>query len=1244
METTGFSRSRDRVIELSIYDPENSNAVLDTLVNPKRKIPKHITAITGISSRDVLHSRVPPIEHVAQRVIRSIEKIDQDVLLVGHNARKFDAPFLLTEMSRFGLELPENVQFSDSLDVLRTFFKDPKLVTTNRRPEKFSLNYLREFLGIDVGGGGEQSHRALDDCILLNQVLLDVEKRYGMDTRHELEKHQFRANASSFSSETYVYKRHHRAMLPDVTGKSTTRRAIDANEADNVVVDVDVDAPSQKTVRLDSRDALRMLKLPPMLRQYCETKREFGASESSSPSTSSSPQNPLLLYRVGDFYEAYFEDAPRLGSALDMIVTAKRVSYKPKNKQIGGRGDDGDGNKATKKLLRVPMCGFPVRAAARHCRTLMKSGHVVVVCDQTESAAAAASKGAATVQRKVTRVLTPGTVIEEDLLDADRSKYLVALYMPTVSSTRWGLCYADVSTGECRSTEGTGLGGLKRELQRLSPAELIVPANLDRQDTYAYGVENGHSNGREEEEGSDGSTESGRGIEKDSVVGAWSLLSLDGRNAGLFGSLCFAPASSFATEGSSRFVRDYYGLASLEGVGLHRRPHATSATAALLRYVEHTRPDRRSIENGDRKDKKCGHALQPPRCYDVDDCMIIDEDTWRNLEIAETARTGSTQGSLIRAVDRSETSMGRRLLREWLRRPLRCTRRIEERQRVVREFVSDHDARLRLRSVMRSIDDVPRLTGRVASGTASPNCLLALAESLSLLPSIVKSLDSSEDVARACAGAFQLESLKDDNLQRWSKTARNTLVSASAGTASSPGLIESHSTWISNMFTGSSGSGSSLPLLRPGADMEVDRLRGEIAATMRKMEEVVERERAKLDTPQLCLRSTRMFGHVIAIPSRALREIVSLPDNFRRLQSLKAEERFATPEIVDLDARTRRLEAQISTREQVVFEGLLSDAARLASSMRNVGSVVAQLDVLSGLATIGADDFYCAPRIVSANERAMDIVDGRHPVVEQFGAGGQGCVPNSVSLCGGERTRGLVDDERIDVPDLTTIDPHGTNHASLLIVTGPNAAGKSVFLRQIAITQLLAQIGSFVPASFARLSVVDQIFTRAGGADDVSQGQSTFMVEMSETANILNHATEESLVLLDEIGRGTATYDGLALAQSVSEHLSQHVGCRTIFATHYHELNHLAESFDNVETMHAVVIPSEDGGISFTFEMAPGGAEKSHGVEVAKIVGFPKTVTRRATEILAGLERGHQGDAGEEDGGGDNNDVFVSRA
>eukprot|EP00940_MAST-03C_sp_MAST-3C-sp2_P002117 g2117.t1 len=1160
LETTGFSRSRDRVIELSIYDPLKKRAVLNTLVNPNRSVPRHITALTGIENRDVASSKVPPFEHVAERMVRDLSRLGKSdgVLLVGHNARRFDAPFLLTEMSRYGLEIPSGVEFSDSLDALRSVFKRKGDKRTDAdTPQKFSLKYLRDFFRLD-DGHPHQTHRALDDCILLSDVLARVEGQFGINMTQELERHEFEASAASFAGDSaYVYKKRHRRA----TSSATTT------------------PDGTETTSLSCADALKSLTLPPMLRQYCETK---GSHVSAS---SSSSEHPLLLYRVGDFYEAYFEDAPRLGAALDMVVTAKQIARKSKQSERRSRDVSGDQKKET-TTLRVPMCGFPVRAAARHCRSLMKGGHVVIVCDQTETAAAAASKGAATVERKVTRVLTPGTVIEEDLLDAERPSYLVALYVPRSSSSSWGLCYADVATGECRSTEGDGASALKSELQRLGPAELIVPANLDNE-SYTYGEASNQNDSR-----------------------VASLLSLDGSSAHLFGSLCFAPASSFSTLGAARYVREYHGLASLEGVGLHQRPLATSATAALLRYVEHTRPNTPRSTNVAKGDSRRGRSLQLPKCYDVDDCMIIDEDTWRNLEISHTARTGSAQGSLFRAIDRSETAMGRRLLHEWLRRPLRCPKRIAKRQDAVREFVHDHDSRLRLRSVMRSMNDISRLASRAASGTASPNCLLTLADSIARLPTIAKTVESRDSVSRACSTALRLDFLSDPNLQRWAAQVRNTLAAISGDAVS-----DGHSTWISNMFAASSGA-TTAPLLRPGADDEVDRLRCEAAETLSAMEEVVERERRELEVPALTLRATRMFGHVIAVPSRSMRAF-SVPDHFRRLQSLKAEERFSTAELVDLDARAKRMEAQAAAREQVVFDGLLTDAARLAPELRDAGSAVAQLDVLSGLATIAADEFYCAPTVLPARERRLDIVDGRHPVVEQFGCAGRGCVPNSVSLSSAVI---VDDDDASELEDTQEVDPHRTGDASLIVLTGPNAAGKSVFLRQTAVIQLLAQIGSFVPASHASLSVVDRIFTRAGGADDVSQGQSTFMVEMSETANILNHATSESLVLLDEIGRGTATYDGLALAQSVSEHLSQSVGCRTIFATHYHELNELARAHANVATMHAVVVPADDGSIAFTFEMASGGAERSHGIEVAKLVGFPGVVSDRAEDILRDLE------------------------
>ena len=1029
----------------------------------------------------VSDSKVPPFEHVADRFVRLMNRVEEDVLMVAHNGKRFDVPFLAAEMSRVDREIPSNVYFADSLEILRRAVRNHDDV-----PQKFSLEQLRLFFELNDA----QTHRAMDDCVLLSRVLECVNEKYDVDVTKALNLNRFK---TSFSKQVYVTKTH--------------------SQVDNE------DAMTTET-------ALSTLTLPPMLRQYCETKREH-TTESSTP---------LLLYRVGDFYEAYFEDASRLGKSLDMIVTSKKVTHKLKDKSTSKSGK-----------IHVPMCGFPARAAARHCRSLMERGHVVIVCDQMESAADAAKRKSSLVERKVTKVLTPGTVIEEDLLDADRSSYLVSLY-ESRESNKWGLCYADVSTGIVRSVEGESTEQLRSELERLAPAELLVPATSER-DTYAYDSKQSND-----------------------------LLCLGGRNRRLYGSLCFAPTSSFSSSSNvtSRFLKDYYGLASLEGVGLASRPLAMCATAALIRYVKHTRPETSS-------------SLQYPRTYDVNDCMNIDEDTWRNLEISHTARTGSTQGSLLRAIDRTETSMGRRLLQEWLRRPLRDPLRIVSRQHVVRHFVDNHDIRLRTRSVLRHVDDISRLAGRVTSGTASATCLLSLAESLDRLPSLANSIATIK---------INHEPLNSRRLLEWSKETRNTLASTTSENNFTTSVFELQQQQHQQ------------PILRPGADKEVDRLREEAKRHLEKMQDVVRRERDALggEIP-VSLRLTRMFGHVLAIPSRYCKKR-ELPERYRRQQSLKAEERFTTPELLELDSKIKRAESLACLRERAVFESLLVSAANLAPKMRDAAEIVSRVDVLSSLATLASDEFYCQPEILPASRRVLDILDGRHPVIEQFDDSNKkstGCVPNSICLGGAEDNESVAD-------------VHNTKGSNLIVLTGPNAAGKSVYLRQIAITQLLAQIGSFVPASSARISVVDRIFTRAGGADDVSQGQSTFMVEMCETANILNHATEESLVLLDEIGRGTATYDGLALAQAVSEHLSQKTRARTVFATHYHELNELEQSLDHVSTMHAVVVERDRGDIEFTFEMARGGAHRSHGIAVANLVGFPRDVTDRADCILRSLE------------------------
>lgn len=1207
IETTGFSRTRDRIIELAIWDPKERSAVIDTLVNPRRSIPKRISQITGIDVKMVRESHIPPFDHVADRFERCFRKIlkdeDAPVVLVGHNARRFDAPFLTTELNRSGYKIPEGLYFADTLEVLRSMYgKDSGNAPRRERnvedgPTKFSLQYLMQHF--NASEGKQQTHRALDDCVLLANIIDIVrQQRNDVDVLQELTRRKFTSFASNDRESHYVKR--------SVASSSTSSSEASASSQD-------VSYGSSLT----ADRAMSTLKLPPMLRQYCETKRAHSSHESRPVDEPSSSTDPIVLYRVGDFYEAYFEDADRLGRDLDMVITAKRVAHRPVK-----TSDASDVDRRAKKMVRVPMCGFPVRAASRHCRSLMDRGHVVVICDQMETAASAASKGASTVERRVTRVLTPGTVVEGELLEKDTSNYLVSLHIPSVTSTtfegdsyrrgvdaRWGLCYADVSTGECRATEGMGMETLRSELQRLSPKELLVPANLDDRSLFRALQRSDRARSS-----TIVSSSTDTHSEESSFSYAYAKSSSSTNNSHVqnaIGSLCFAPLSSFALPSASAFVRKYFGIASLEGIGLQQRPIATSATSALLRYVEHTRPIRFGAQTSTSSSATC---VQLPRCYDVEDGMGIDEDTWRNLEICETARTRSTQGSLLRAVDRTETPMGRRLIREWLRRPLRSVSRISRRQSAVRRFVEDHDVRLQLRSALRSVDDISRLAGRASAGTASPHCLLSLADSLSRLPHIMSTIRCSADEKNAdfVQSVDSVRTAEDiltcSALQTWASTVRRTLASPETSRDAT-----SDSSWISDLF-GGTGTGQ-VTIVRPGADPDVDRLRAESRDHRKAMEDFVESERQRLGVSNLSLRSTRMFGHVIAVPARVIRErgAASIPSDYRRQQSIKAEERFSTPKLIELDACIKRAESRAIALEQNIFERLLGDAAGQAHLMRDAANLIARLDVLSGLATLATDEFYCLPNILEPSARMMDIVDGRHPVVEQFG---DGCVANSVSL--GTRLDGNDGDSRRDEG---SVDPHDTSGSDLIVLTGPNAAGKSVFIRQTAIIQLLAQIGSYVPASFARLSVVDRIFTRAGGADDISRGQSTFMVEMSETANILNHATSHSLVLLDEIGRGTATYDGLAIAQSVAEYLSQKTRARTIFATHYHELNDMARVHDNVATMQATVVqPCDESGISFTYEMSSGGAKRSYGVEVARLVGFPDEALKRSEDILGALE------------------------
>jgi DNA mismatch repair protein MutS len=879
------------------------------------------------------------------------------------------------------------------------------------------------------------------------------------------------------------------------------------------------------TVRYADHRAVDRTLLTPMMRHYVELK----------------DQNPhaLLLYRVGDFFETFFQDAVTIARELELVLTAKDAG-----KEVG----------------RVPLAGIPHHALDRYCALLVEKGYAIAVCDQIEDPADAQGR---LVQREITRVITPGTVLEEGMLNARRNNFLAAV---VIAGNHWGLAYADVSTGEFLTTQASDLEQLTQELMRLQPAEVLVPTNAP-----------------------------------DLI----SLLRPGERSEHL--PACLPPQFCYTLRSQAPFVLaearyrllQRFRLRSLEGMGCEQLPLAVRAAGGLLEYLEST------SERGNREGQAgpahnaatsklalLSHAtlqtvpLQPLCTYTLSQFLILDHQTRRNLEITQTTRDGTFHGSLLWALDKTVTAMGSRALRRWLLQPLLDLEQITARQDSIQELVQQGGLRQDLQRLLKQIYDLERLAGRSGSGTANARDLVALADSFTRLPDL----------------AFRVKDAQSPYLQ--------------AVQAVPPELEQLGQVLHAHLVEVPPLSLTEGNLIRSGINLQLDQLRQQVEEDQEwiKNLEAVERERTGITT--LKVGYSKTFGYFISVSRNKADQV---PPDYNRRQTLSNEERYVTTELKDRETRIMRARDDLNRLEYEIFTDLRSQVGERVEVIRQVASAVAAIDVLCGLAEVAIYQGYCRPLMVP--NRQIQIQEGRHPVVEQSLPAGF-FVPNSTQLGSPESENGCSTHSSSDASRPSPSHPPCYLPAApdLIILTGPNASGKSCYLRQVGLIQLMAQVGSFVPAQAARLGICDRIFTRVGAVDDLATGQSTFMVEMNETANILNHATPRSLVLLDEIGRGTATFDGLSIAWAVAEYLASEIQARTIFATHYHELNELASILPNVANYQVTVKEMPDQ-IVFLHKVQPGGADKSYGIEVGRLAGLPASVIHRAREVMGQIEK-----------------------
>ncbi len=794
----------------------------------------------------------------------------------------------------------------------------------------------------------------------------------------------------------------------------------------------------------------------PIRQQYLEIKRKYPDS--------------ILFFRLGDFYETFDKDAEITSRELDIVLTSRPVS----------------------KGKRIPMAGIPFHAVENYLSRLIDKGYHVAICEQVGDQP---SRGL--FARQVTRVVTPGTVIEPGLLQGDRNNYLVCL---AVDDSGIGIAYADITTGEFAATELAGddlLAALRGELTRLRPAEILLAESVTLPEN-------------------------------------------------LQGHLTRWQSWHFELNRCQEALLRHFKVAVLDGFGLRGLSHAIRAAGAILQYLEDTQPSALDLLTG-------------ISTYSLSEFMTLDAATRRNLELTETIRQGEVQGSLLSVLDFTVTPMGKRLIRQWVSKPLLDIHSIQCRQDGVAYLLQQGLVRAELRSSLHLLADLERLTNRVFSGNALPRDLVAIRQTLRILPKIYALFPASPE-----PGPLQ-----------------ETLSGLHVG-QDELGLLEAAIDDDPPATLQNTG------IIRPGFSAELDNV---IEASRHAREwianlETVERERTGIKT--LKVGYNKVFGYYIEISRGAAG---GAPPEYIRKQTLVNNERFITPEMKEYEALVLNAEDRIHEIELRLFKQVCGQLAQSARSLLETARCLAELDVLASLAEAAARNSYTRPLV--SEDAILEIHDGRHPVVEHT-LRGERFVPNDAIFEAGELVR---------------------------IITGPNMSGKSTFLRQVALIVLMAQMGSFVPAASARIGLVDRIFTRIGAQDEIFAGQSTFMVEMTEAANILNHATNRSLLVLDEIGRGTSTYDGLSIAWAVVEYIHNHprLRSRTLFATHYHELTQLSELLPGIRNYNVAVSESE-GRVVFLHKIVPGGTDRSYGIHVAQLAGLPNPVIQRASEILTQLE------------------------
>ncbi|MBR0458079.1 MAG: DNA mismatch repair protein MutS [Victivallales bacterium] len=806
--------------------------------------------------------------------------------------------------------------------------------------------------------------------------------------------------------------------------------------------------------------------LTPAMRQYMEARRGL-------------PDKTILFFRMGDFYELFFEDAKLAAPMMDVVLT---------------------------KRAGTPMCGVPYHAVKNYVAKVLECGYKVAIAEQMEDPKLA--KGI--VKRDVTQIITPGTLLEDTMLHAGQSNFLVAL---CTARSLVGLAVMDLSTGDFRVTELRSQTALETELHRLEPAECLAPASEHE---------------RFSKEGFPDAPQH----------------------------LVWTPGDdwTFDLEIATDSLCRNFGVASLDGFGCRGMTCGIQATGALLHYVANNL--RRDI-----------HHITRLQCYNTDECLTIDRISQRNLELVEPIFSDGKDNTLISVLDHTITPMGARLLREWILRPLRAKAAIEARLDAVDELFQGQMTLCEIRELLARVRDLERVIARLNLGTANARDLSTLAAGLAEIPGL-----------RSITATLHAQ-LHQDITARLTDIPDVTDLIERAIVDEPPLAIKEGG------------------LIREGFNEELDLLRRASTEGKNWIAEYQSKEIERTGIKSLKVKYTKVFGYFIEV-SNAFQDKV--PVDYVRKQTLVGAERYITPALKEIEDKVIGSDEKSMALEYELFQQIRSEICKKTTAIQANARALAELDCLCSLAQAAVRQNYTRPAI--SEEPVLRIRDGRHPVLEA------------------RMTRETF------VSNDTDLDAH---HAQLAIITGPNMAGKSTYIRQVALITLMAQMGSFIPASSGTIGITDRIFTRVGAADDLSRGQSTFMVEMVETANILNHATPRSLIVLDEIGRGTSTFDGLSLAWAVAEYLhdNESVKARTLFATHYHEITDLERTKPGVRNYNVLVTENGDQ-VTFTRKIVPGCADKSYGINVAKLAGLPDAVLKRASEVLANLENDELTDEG----------------